>query len=179
MRKKKRRGKRRWQHSQSLSQSLGSEKNPAHRKFGLEVRTGDPTQASRECGKVCCSHNEALLGERGRLLQMCLTVAREPAGVGFTAVTGGPGISRAGFGAYVDWDPTGTKGWTTWAVGSACLGSEQTGSWVVMSESCLQWNIRNGVKRCITLSHCWHRWRGPLRHCMDPVVFLSVEHFSK
>lgn len=106
--------------------------------------------------KSLLSHNEASLGERGRLLKLCLKVAWEPARVGFTAVPGG-----AGFRALVDWGaPTGTKGRTKWAVGSAGLGLEQTGSWVVVSESCLQGTIRNGVQRCITLSHWCHRWRG-------------------
>ena len=134
--------------------------------FGFEIKHPQKIKTALHIYKNSCPYDcvnfktlMPLLGEWARLLKMCLKVAWEPARVGFTAVPGSAGISCAGFGVLVDWVPTGTKGRPTWGVGSAGLGVEQMGSWVVVSESCLQGNIRNGVPRCITSSHRWHRGR--------------------
>lgn len=53
-----------------LSPSLGVRWTHLNPKFGSNVETGDPTHAPRACGKVYCSHNEALLGEKCRLPSM-------------------------------------------------------------------------------------------------------------
>lgn len=84
------------------------------------------------------------------------------------------GDSHVGVRAHVDWVPTGTNGRTTWAVASACPGLEQTGSWVVGSESCQQPTIRHGVRFCITLSHWRFRWRGP-QHALYTSCSFSVD----